>query len=1167
MAYVMGKDKIYILNYEGNVCIMKKVIAGILAVLCVMGTSVVSRGNSAKKTDVKSSSYVTAFAADETVVPEPGFNAGLYSYEFADTSRYTTKFTAVSITPDPDDKKNVYKWKSEDGKYDYGIYKVEVNLLGEKEPVLTEYVVGITKANENVIETDLSVELDKDPQVEAFINNEGIDIDWRVEYLHKDSFKDSYLKTINLDGVKYIGDSVFAKCEYITDITIPDSVLYVGKGVFSESGLKTLSVQNEMPVIPESLCSKTKLTNIEFAHPELIHTIGKSAFQGSAVSAPLFMTSYGDDISGYEPLVVEEKAYADCTSIESVDVADNVTTIGIGAFSGCTSVTSLTCGNSLLAIDKEGFKGCTALNDIKFNDILMCLGGGAFQGCTSLKKVEEIPETVGDWVVVDPKTKEGYGFGDGVFSNCKSLTQCDLPQSITIIPDSTFENCTSLTKVSFSGSADGENILTIGSKAFSKCESMLETEFANVVVIEPSAYAGCKKLQQAKFPKAVYIGGTEDDEANERGIIVSKELNLTDGNDMGGGGSTFADCTELKTVDIPSALYIFPSSFKNCLSMTTLNVGKCEIVGNYALDGCSAMKEITLLSKQYGNSAPTKSNKTNGFVFQNCSGAETITIDAKFLVEFPNKTPNGFFNGCSSLKTIKTENGDFKNVTVVSNKTFSGCSSLEELDLEEILIVEDDAFSNCTSLKKISSAENNLKAEDYGKNSFLNCSELKFTITGDISTIGDNAFKNSGVTAVDLTGMAGGTVVIGNNAFSDCANLSFARILSDNAAKFSIGSGVFANCPVLNDAVYEGTIITSKMFQNCPSLEYLTTNAKNIKANAFEGDALLKMLKDMNDENSSVIAEEINAAAFKDCISLEVIPADVHTVLSGSNIFMNCASIEKADVGALTDGIFSGCASLKDVTMTDVAEIPKNAFTNCSSLEDIDISEMVNIGANAFSGSGLVNVKINNAQLIDSGSFANCNSLKSIDIVATTIGSKAFSNSEFLEDAVLNVDKVQANAFDGCSSLRNVTFQSGDSHSLTELGNNVFNNCTVLYELILQGNPKMGSKCVGFVSNKVNGDFILVGETGSTVEEYATANKIEFCDINDFDLEARQLARNVPGDIDGNTIVSVADAVKLQSWLLNKSATGIIPANMDLNDDGAVDSFDMIYMRKKLLSK
>ena len=1144
---------------------MKKILAGILAVICVMGSfSMCASPNS--KSGI--STAVTAAAADAET-PEPGLNAGSYKYQYADTSMYTTKFTEVKIYADPETKKQLYTWKSSDGKFTYGVYKVEVTPVGEKVAVSTEYVVGITKANENVIDVDLSKPVDKDDQVVAYLNSlSDVELSsWNVGYLNASSFADSYLKTIKLDGVKYIGANTFDSCKYITDIEIPASVLYVGTGAFSKSGLKTLSVQNEMPVIPASLCDNTKLTKIEFAHPELIRKIEKSAFMASAVAEPFFMSdNYGKNVDKYELLEVGESAYENCTQIKSVVLTDNVVSCGIGAFRGCASITTLKSGKKLLGYDQECFKNCTALNDITFNDILICLGGGCFQGCTSLKKVTGIPETLGDWVYTDKKARKGYGMGEGVFSNCTGLVQCDLPEELTKIPAKTFYACSALTTLGFNSGSGGANILTVCTSAFEKCTSLLEAGFANAVVLEPNAYNGCSKLIEAKFPKATVIGGTEDAEATARGVIADSDLDL-ENNAMKSGGSTFADCSALTTVEIPSSKYIFPNSFKKCTSLINFKAGKCEIVGNYAMDSCTAIKEITLLSKQYGNAAPTKSNKTNGYTFNNCSAAEKITIDAKFLVDFPNKTPNGFFNGCSSLKNIVTENGDFSEVTVVSYKTFTGCSSLEEMDLKSVIIVEDDAFSGCSSLKKISSSANSLHAEDYGKNAFLNCSELKFKITGTISTIGDYAFKNSGITAVDLEGMQGGTVVIGTGAFTGCENLVSAKILSDSAAKFSIGTAVFANCPILKDVTYEGKIITSKMFQNCPKLTTVTTNAKNIKEYAFDGDTQLRMLKDVSDPTRSVIADEINAYAFNNCEALEVIPANKDTVLKGAGIFTNCKTIKKADVGMLTASIFSGCQSLSDVKMTGISEIPNSAFANCASLKSIDIAEMTNIGTSAFAGSGLTSVKLNNAQLINTSAFAGCNSLKSIDVVATTIGSKAFNKCEFLTDADLNVDKVMSGAFDGCASLRNVNFQSSGSHELAELSGSAFNNCSVLYELILTGDPKMGVKSVGYVNNKVNGDFVLVGNTGSSVEEYANNYKIAFKDINDFDLNARKLARNVPGDIDGNTVVSIADAVKLQSWLLGKPTPGIIGSNMDLTGDKRVDSFDMIAMRNKLTSK
>lgn len=1099
---------------------MKKIIAGILAFICVLSpmSGVWTPSNS-------NTSVIMEASAAEEITPRK--NASKYSYKYADTSLYTTKFTKMS---------KINTWNSEDGKFSYAVYKVDVTPVGGKQAEVTEYVIGISKANENVIDVDLSEDLEVPSAVVESITSAGIELAGNnVRYLAAKSFNNSYLKTIKLDGVEYIDSSVFGSCKYITDIEIPSSVKYVGSSVFSASGLKTLSVQNDMPVIPTELCKGTPLTKITFAHPEFIHTISKAAFMNSSVSGPLFMTSYGADVSGYENLKVGESAYENCTQIKSIEMPDNVVSLGLYSFRGCSSITSITCGNNLAGMDKESFRNCTSLKEIEFNDTLIGIGGGCFQGCTSLKNVSGIPETIGDWVFTDSKKTVGYGFGDGVFSGCTSLESCTLPKAITRIPKNTFSGCTVFTTISFN-SGTGENIKTIGNSAFNKCTSLLSAKFINATIIEPSAYAGCTKLVTADFPAAVYIGGTED--IDDAGKIKTSDLDESTSK-IKAGGSSFSGCTALQSVNIPSSQYIFPNTFKGCTALTELKAGKCKIVGNYALDGCSAIKEITLLSNQYGNNAPTKSNTTDGFVFQNCKSAETITIDAKFLVDFPNKTPNGFFNGCTKLSKIVTQNGDFSKVTVVSTKTFSGCAALTEMKFEDIRIVESDAFSNCSSLTRISADPNTpLNAEDYLKNAFLNCKNLKFTIQGNFSTIGDAAFKGSGITAINLEGMQGGTVVIGNSAFEGCENLTDATILSDNAAKFSIGTSVFANCPNLKNAVYEGKIITASMFKNCPALEKVTTNAKNIKVSAFDGDAKLTLLADKSDPTKTIIADEINEYAFRGCKSLKEFPANKSTVLKGTAIFANCQSLKEAEVGILTASIFSGCSSLSKVTLDNITSIPKSAFAQCTSLESIAIDDMESIGANAFDGAGLTSVKLNNAQTVDTSAFANCTNLAEIDVTADKVNSKAFYNSGVgsgvVQKAALTVNTIGANSFENCSNLNSVTFKADDSHKLVSVGASAFNNCKNLNTITITGNPSMGSKSVGYVSNKVNTNFILVGDSGSTVNEYATKNSIKFRDAEGFDPSTIV----VPGDANCDDTVDMSDIVLIMQALASPNKYG-----------------------------
>ena len=1089
---------------------MKKTIAGILALLCVLsplnGSWLPSGGGN-------SSIVMEAYAA--STVPEAGINAGDYSYPYADTQRYTTKASLESGT--------TWTYKDEQKQLTLGIYKLVVSTADKNAAQFTEYVIGIKVADENVIDVQgLSNDFEIPNDITSALEKKHIELkDNKIHCIGTKAFANSYLKKIELEGIEYIDTYAFQNCKYLPSVEIPDTVKYVGKGLFSGSGLKTLKVNNEMPAIPDEFCKGTTLTKIEFAHPELIRYIGTSAFENSSVPAPLFMTSYGDNTSGYEDLIVGPKAYAGCTSIKSISLTDNVVSFSTQAFSGCTSLT-----------------------DVTFNDVIRGIDTECFSGCTSIKEISGIPETI----------KDG-GLGKYVFKNCTALIKCTLPEALTKIPEGTFFGCTAFTTIDFNQKSGGSNIRTIGASAFNKCSSLLTAKFANAIIIEPSAYSACTNLLEADFPAAIYIGGTENTE--ELGTIIKKELDITKTYIMSGGGNTFSNCTSLKTVNIPSSKYIFPSSFSNCKAMITFKAGKCEIVGNKALDGCSAIKEITLLSTQYGNQAPTKNNKSDGFIFQNCSSAEKITIDANFLTAYPYKTPNGFFNGCTKLTEIVTENGDFKQVAVISTKTFSGCEALKEMIFtdEKIRIVESDAFSNCKSLTRISANDNTtLNAEDYEDNAFLNCPKLVFSVDGTISTVGKNAFKNSGITSVDIDGMEGGTVVIGSNAFADCANLTTATIKSENAAKFSIGDGIFANCPKLTSAEYQGNIITASMYKNCPLLEKLTTNAKNIKASAFDGDIKLAIVADMSDSSKSIIADEINQYAFRNCKALTVFPANQETVLKGASIFENCASIPNAEVGMLTASIFSGCTSLSDVTLKDtIEEIPKSAFAKCSSLKEIDIEKIKNIGANAFDGSGLTSVKLNNAEAISSSAFANCSALKSVDVTASKIDSKAFNNCIALTDAVLNVSTIGANAFDGCSTLTNVKF-----NGLTSLGANAFANCTALKQLTIKGEPTMGTKCVGFKNGKADPDFILLGDTGSKVETYANSNNIKFYDADTYDPNAITTTTTTT-----KTTTTTTKTTTTTTKTTSKSGNGnLLPG--DANCDKEVDLSDAVLIMQSL---
>lgn len=1069
---------------------MKKIISALAAILCVAGSMAVTGGVPfCKSTD---NSAVVAYAADTA----GGIYADSYNYPYADTSVYTTRIAQVKISIKDDSNQAVdhTSWEAENGNT-YSIYSVTVTSKDEGKTVtnLKEYRIGLAKPKETNLDMTMNDIITVPEEVKNYISEKyNTEITGETAtVIGESALAGSYLKTIDLDGIEYIGAKAFSKCQYITEITIPESVKFVGANAFENSGLKTLIVKNEMPVIPDSFCLGTKLTNITFSHPEYIRSVGKSAFKSTPLGAPFFSEWYGKDVSKHEILTIGDSAFENCTSIKSVKMPDNLIALGKAVFKGNTSLSNLVFGKNTIQADMECFRNCTALDTITFNSVLDSLGGSAFQGCTALKTLSGLPNSLYDWTPED-KT-EGRGFGGGVFADCTSLVSADLPSSLTRIPENCFAGCTALKTVYNAG-----NIVKIKSGAFKNCKSLLEAVYMDVTEIEKEAFLNCSSLHTVSIPKSDIIGD---------------------------------------------------SAFKGCSKMERFEAGECSSVGKHALDGCSSMTAITLLSDSYDE-----------YAFANCSKAKTIKIKTKNM----EKTPVGLFSGCSSLTSI---DGDISGISIIGKETFANCTALENINLPSLRIIEESGFMNCTSLKSISASENAIKAEDYGAKCFQNCTSLNVDVTGTISTIGANAFQKSGITNIDLNGMTGGTVVVGASAFADCPNLTHAIILSENVADFSIGTSVFTNCPIIETVIYEGPVITKAMFKDCPLLTRVETNATTIGENAFENcTSLIEVDAKKSFPTAPIIAKEIANAAFKNCSSLIYLPSNTSTTFSGKEQYYGCTSIKSVQTSQLTENMFYGCTNLSDVTLKGIISTPKGAFQNCTSLTDLDLKNFITIGASSFAGSGLTSVTLENAQTVDTSAFNGCKSLTSVNVSAKEIKKTAFANCIFLEKADIFAETIGESAFSGCSSLKDLTLQTGAARQLSSVGTKAFVNCNVLYEVIVPGNPTIANNAFGFINNvKVNPDFLLVGESGSSVQTYAEKYKVAFQDVSTFNLDERRQNRNTPGDVDGNSIISTADAVKLKSWILGKETPGIFGENMDLNGDGRVDSFDLVLLRQKLI--
>lgn len=90
---------------------------------------------------------------------------------------------------------------------------------------------------------------------------------------------------------------------------------------------------------------------------------------------------------------IEEMAFFQCHTMESLEIAEGVEVISAYAFGDCNKLKSAKLPNSIKTIEEIAFLGCRSLETISIGNGLERICKQAFVGCVALKEIF-IPETV-----------------------------------------------------------------------------------------------------------------------------------------------------------------------------------------------------------------------------------------------------------------------------------------------------------------------------------------------------------------------------------------------------------------------------------------------------------------------------------------------------------------------------------------------------------------------------------------------------------------------------------------------------------------------------------------------------------------------------------------------------------------------------------------------------
>ena len=804
---------------------------------------------------------------------------------------------------------------------------------------------------------------------------------------------------------------------------------------------------------------------------------------------------------------VPAAAFKDQTRLSSVTLPEMVTTISNKAFYGCSSLQEVNMSDQVRIIEYSAFQCCN-FQGIRLSEGLQGIGYNAFSDNPSLASIT-IPETV---------ISLGYPwyFYDNPFAGCSSLEsfygKYASPDHLALlyVNNDSYGDHVFLTSFAASGLNGGtyripDGVTSVTANAFFGA-GITGVDLNDVTQIWERAFADTR-LQSLTIPSAVKSIGAYAFAFCD--YLTSIRIEGTDTSIPTGSQNMFYGSTCPIIVPAPwleffktvapwstySTRYVAPPSANQIIYYANSKIENTftgTASSNDFSDGCGVLTF----------SSPVTDIPANAF--QGKTGLTAILLPEGIV-----SIGRAAFAGCSRLTAIELG----KSVKVIHNNAFFGCTSLSSLTLSEGLeYICYDAFKRCYALQRVTLPSTLIGIsvfEDEGVpstsnyyNAFSECTSLTaFYGNGTgFKTTDDHKFLLSKDGKLLISGAIGGFVgqvcsipssvqIIG--CYAMCGGEASTLILIDSPLhtlyshcfeSFTVGSPFFLPSTVITiqNNSFTGLSFTNPSYGICfqsdalPSLDSnalggpndsfpisipgYATIASNSKLensnnvwNTYKTSGRIHVYQDDDEiwylmpngstknfsnlnfgtESSPVYAANGGNAIYQTSYVLEPLcGGDSFDLGDGT-----CVSMQLFDglVKTIPDGAFD--ETDKDVHCTNVwlpstvTSIGANAFKNCSKLEQFPLHKgfeysLRSIGEYAFFGCMNMVAESINANNV------------------TSLGEKAFNGCTHIQSITLGGCNIPNYAFNGCSGLQSVLFE--DVTKVTSLGGQAFAGCTSL---------------------------------------------------------------------------------------------------------------------------